>query len=144
MSNWRRTPLSILLIVLMQGKGLPAAIASDDGTAGRSEAAPLRQEFRFEDYVYLGRLPDIEEAVRTGLLGAFPAGSPVEPLIHLIEHRDPRRGRYCLERTEDTVWCQYWHPLPMEPRISVMYWVRIYHVGEPKRIKDIGVKVVAG
>jgi hypothetical protein len=142
MLNWKRA----FLIALMQSAWLCAATAADQGAEGRTDADPRRgaEEFRFEDYENLDILREMEEAVRAGLLREFPIGSDVELLIHLIERREPRRGRYCIERTKDMVWCQYWHSWSGDPRISLMYWVRIYHSGEPKKIKDIGVMIVAG
>jgi hypothetical protein len=118
------------------------ATAAED----RIDAAPSPEveEFRFEDYEHLGSLQEIEQAVKAGLLQAFPIGSTLEPLADLIERPEPRQGRYCTERTEDMVWCQYWHSWSEDPRLSLMYWIQIYHMGESKKIKDIRVKVVAG
>jgi hypothetical protein len=136
----------VVLLALIQGAWPCAAIAADPGTEGRIEAAPPREveEFRFEDFAHSGKLNEIEEAVRAALLRAFPIGSNAQALVDLIVRREPHRGRYCHERTEDMVWCQYWHPWSGDPRLSIMYWVQIYHVGEPKEIKDIRVRVVAG
>jgi hypothetical protein len=136
----------VVLLALIHGAGPCAAIAADPGTRHRVDAAPPREveEFRFEDFEYSGKLREIEKAVRAALLRSFPTGSNVEALVDLIVRREPRWGRYRFERTEDMIWCQYWHPFSGDPRLSVMYWVQIYHAGEPKEIKDIRVKVVAG
>jgi hypothetical protein len=135
-----------LVVAVIQSAWLCGAMAADREEESRTGNSPSREleEFRFEDYEYSGNLREMEQAVRAGLLRAFPVGSHAELLIALIERREPLRGRYCMERTEDMVWCQYWHPYSADPRISIMYWVRIYHAGESRKIRDIGVKVMPG
>jgi hypothetical protein len=76
----------VILLALIQGAWPRPAIAADPGTEGRIDAAPPRQveEFRFEDFEYLGRLREIEKAVAAALLRTFPIGSNVEALVDLI------------------------------------------------------------
>ena len=107
----------VVLLALIQGALPCAAIAADPGTEGRIDAAPPREveEFRFADFEYLGRLQETEKAVRAALLRSFPIGSNAQALLDVIERRQPHRGRYCIERTEDMVCANTGTPGPGIP-----------------------------